>query len=64
MKKIFTYEEAVELLPAVQRLTSDAVAELESLAEAEGNEEEQEPSPHSKRSCNDGPPRSPTSVSR
>ena len=33
LKKLFTYEEAAALLPEVQRLTGDAVAEVESLAE-------------------------------
>jgi hypothetical protein len=32
MKRIFTYEEAAELLPVVLELTSAAVAELEELA--------------------------------
>ncbi len=32
MKRTFTYEEAVELLPVAQQLTSAAVAELERLA--------------------------------
>lgn len=30
-KKIFTYEEAAALLPVVQRLTGDAVSEIEAL---------------------------------
>jgi hypothetical protein len=33
--KIFTYEEAAALLPAAQRITADAVAEVESLPENE-----------------------------
>ena len=32
MKKIFSYEEAAALLPEVRRLTSDAVQEVEGLA--------------------------------
>lgn len=34
-KRIFSYEEALELLPQVQQLTSDAVAEIDALPEAE-----------------------------
>ena len=34
-KRIFSYEEAVELLPQVQQLTSDAVSELDALPESE-----------------------------
>jgi len=30
-KRIFTYEEAIALLPEVQRITNDAVAEVEAL---------------------------------
>lgn len=32
-KKIFTYEEAAALLPEVQRLTADAVSEVDQLPE-------------------------------
>jgi hypothetical protein len=32
-KKIFTYEEAAALLPEVQRLTGDAVSEVEKMPE-------------------------------
>lgn len=38
-KKIFTYEEAVALLPEVQQITSDAVAEVEQLATVEESEQ-------------------------
>jgi hypothetical protein len=34
-RKVFTYEEAAKLLPEAQRITSDAVAEVESLPESE-----------------------------
>jgi hypothetical protein len=34
-RKTFTYEEAAALLPQAQRITSDAVAEVESLPESE-----------------------------
>ena len=34
-RKVFTYEEAAALLPQAQRITSDAVAEVESLPESE-----------------------------
>jgi hypothetical protein len=37
-KKTFTYEEASKLLPEVQRLTSEAVAECEDLSESEAAE--------------------------
>lgn len=33
MKKIFSYEEAVALLPEVQRLTSEAAARIDSVGE-------------------------------
>ena len=33
MAKIFTYEQAVELLPAVRQITDDAVAHVEELDE-------------------------------
>ncbi len=45
MKKIFTYEEAASLLPAVQRLTGEAVAELEKLAETQEPNEPEELDP-------------------
>lgn len=35
MKRIFTYEEALELLPEAQRITGEAVARLETLLEVE-----------------------------
>ncbi|MDP9361368.1 MAG: DUF2203 domain-containing protein [Acidobacteriota bacterium] len=34
-RKIFTYEEAAALLPEAERITADAVAEVESLPENE-----------------------------
>ncbi|HET7434291.1 MAG TPA: DUF2203 family protein [Thermoanaerobaculia bacterium] len=34
-KKIFSYEDAIALLPAVQQITNDAVARLEDVAEHE-----------------------------
>ena len=34
-RKVFTYEEAAALLPQAQRITEDAVAEVESLPESE-----------------------------
>lgn len=45
VKRIFTYEEAAGLLPAVQQLTGDAVAQLEKLAEKQEPEEPEELSP-------------------
>ncbi len=45
MKKIFTYEEAATLLPTVQRLTGEAVAELEKLAETQEPNEPEELDP-------------------
>jgi hypothetical protein len=45
MKRTFTYEEAANLLPAVQRLTNDAVAELEKLAEQQEPNEPEELDP-------------------
>lgn len=42
-KRTFSYEEALELLPEVQRLTSSAVDEIDSLVgPAESEEQEQE----------------------
>jgi len=34
-KRTFTYEEAIELLPTVQKITNDSAAELEALLEQE-----------------------------
>jgi hypothetical protein len=34
-RKVFTYEEAAALLPQAQRITADAVAEVDSLPESE-----------------------------
>ena len=44
-KKLFTYEEAVRLLPRVREITDDAAAELDALLEqhAVGEEEEEVP---------------------
>jgi hypothetical protein len=39
-KRIFSYEEAMELLPAVQELTSVAVARIEELDEEETSTDE------------------------
>ncbi|HVT45281.1 MAG TPA: DUF2203 family protein [Thermoanaerobaculia bacterium] len=38
-KRLFTYEEAVALLPEAKRRTEEAVAELESLMSRQGGEE-------------------------
>jgi hypothetical protein len=43
MKRIFSYEEAVALIPQVRQITTDAVAELESLPSPEGDEETESP---------------------
>lgn len=40
LKKIFSYEEAAALLPEVQRLTAEAVEQVEQLGEAEQMVEE------------------------
>lgn len=45
VKRIFTYEEAARLLPAVQRLTNDAVAQLEKLSEQQEPNEPEEIDP-------------------
>lgn len=37
MKRIFTYEEAADLLPQVQRLTDEAVAAIDELADDESS---------------------------
>lgn len=37
MKRIFTYEDAAALLPEVQRLTGEAVAALDDLADDESS---------------------------
>ncbi|HEY8130873.1 MAG TPA: DUF2203 family protein [Thermoanaerobaculia bacterium] len=42
MKKIFSYEEAAALLPEVQRLTADAVQEVEALANDAPRDEAQQ----------------------
>jgi hypothetical protein len=42
VKRLFTYEEACALLPEVQRITGEAVAEAEQLAAEEGEEEPEE----------------------
>ncbi len=39
MKRIFTYEEAASVLPDVQQLTGEAVAELEKLTERQQPDE-------------------------
>ena len=41
MKKIFSYEEAAALLPEVQKVTGDAVAEVEALAENSASDDYQ-----------------------
>ena len=38
-RKIFSYEEATALLPEVQRITNDAVARLEDIAEDQVSEQ-------------------------
>jgi hypothetical protein len=40
-KKIFTYEDASALLPAVQHMTADAVARVEALGEAASGDDYQ-----------------------
>ena len=40
-KRIFSYEEAIELLPEVQRLTESAARRIDELEEAESSESEQ-----------------------
>ncbi len=45
VKRIFTYEEAAGLLPAVQQLTSEAVAEIEKLTEQQEPNEPEELDP-------------------
>jgi hypothetical protein len=40
VKKLFSYEEAVALLPQVQRLTADAVEQVDQLGESEEMVEE------------------------
>jgi len=42
VKKIFSYEEAAAMLPEVQRLTSDAVQEVDSLANDAPRDEAQQ----------------------
>ena len=42
MKKIFSYEEAAALLPEVQRMTADAVQEVEALANDAPRDEAQQ----------------------
>ncbi len=42
MKKIFSYEEAAALLPEVQKLTAEAVQEVESLANDAPRDEAQQ----------------------
>jgi hypothetical protein len=42
VKKIFSYEEAAALLPEVQRLTADAVQEVEALANDAPRDEAQQ----------------------
>lgn len=42
MKKTFSYEEAAALLPEVQRLTADAVQEVEALANDAPRDEAQQ----------------------
>jgi len=42
LKKIFSYEEAAALLPEVQRLTADAVEEVEALANDAPRDEAQQ----------------------
>lgn len=39
-KKIFSYEEAAELLPKVQRLTGDALARVDSIDEAKATSDD------------------------
>ena len=41
VKKIFSYEEAAELLPEVQRVTGDAVTAVEALAENSASDDYQ-----------------------
>jgi hypothetical protein len=43
-KHIFSYEEALTLLPRVQELTADAVARVEALLGDDGSEDGDEPS--------------------
>jgi len=40
MKKIFSYEEALALIPHVRQLTTDAVDEIESLPQSDDEEPE------------------------
>jgi hypothetical protein len=42
VKKVFSYEEAAALLPEVQRLTADAVREVEALPDDAPRDEAQE----------------------
>jgi hypothetical protein len=43
-KHIFSYEEALTLLPRVQELTADAVDRVDALLASDGSDEEDEPS--------------------
>jgi hypothetical protein len=43
-KQIFSYEEALDLLPRVQELTAEAVARVDALLGADGSDEDDEPS--------------------
>lgn len=50
-RRIFSYEEAIALLPEVQRLTGSAVDEIDSLVGPPSEDEEQEIPPELASSC-------------